>query len=284
MTSPQLLPGWYPLLQSTSLRRLPVARQLAGRKILLSRLTAGRAAACDAITGETLRTAEIGGWVHVAESLPQDACAPDAQLLPGPYRTFLTEGFVKATLGDVGENILDTTHTSVVHQDYLRRPGERRAVQAAITAGDNWIRATYPPGAAPSGWGARLIGAQRYTICDTFRSPSIAEVTYTDDERPVFAARFQLAPARPGETFVAATVAVPGRGISARLKLAALRAFFIRIFAEDRAILELIAANREAHRGAPIVFAPQDLLRPGIEAILAGRAPVVASPRTALLV
>jgi phenylpropionate dioxygenase-like ring-hydroxylating dioxygenase large terminal subunit len=100
----------------------------------------------------------------------------------------------------------------------------------------------------------------------------------------VFAARFQLAPARPGETFVAATVAVPGRGISARLKLAALRAFFIRIFAEDRAILELIAANREAHRGAPIVFAPQDLLRPGIEAILAGRAPVVASPRTALLV
>lgn len=284
MTSPLLLPGWYPLLQSAALKRKAVSRHLAGRKILLSRLPAGTAAAHDAITGDTIRTAEAGGWVHVAESLPDDAAAPDAQLLPGPCRTFRTEGFVKATLGDVGENILDTTHTSVVHQDYLRRPGARRAVRAAITTGDNWIRATYPPGAAPSGWGARLIGAQRYTICDTFRAPSIAEVTYTDEERPVFAARFQLVPALQGETFVAATLAVPGRGIAAGLKLAALRAFFTRIFAEDRAILELIAVNREAHRGAPIVFSPQDLLRPGIEAILAGRVPVAASPSAALLV
>lgn len=123
------------------------------------------------------------------------------------------------------------------------------------------------------GWGARLIGAHRYTIRDRFSAPGIAEVLYTDQSRPVFCARFALAPRSETETFIAGSISVPGKGPAAMLKLAALRVFFLRIFSEDRAILELISANRGCHGNAPIVYTPQDLMRPGIDAILSGRAP-----------
>lgn len=284
MSPATVLPGWYPLLLSRDLRARPVTRCFAGSQLILRRTAEGCIEVKDRASEETRSAAEAGGWIFVAHGTPAAESSPASSLISAPLSQILVEGHVQATLGDVGENILDTTHTSVVHQNYLRRPGERRAVEAIITSGETWISATYPPGAAPSGWGARLLGAHRYTICDQFRAPSIAEVTYTDEGAPVFAARFHLTPAAPGETYVAATIAVPGAGALAAIKLAALRLFFQRIFAEDRAILELIGANREVHRGGPLVFTPQDLLRPGIEAILSGRQPDAPSRSIALMV
>lgn len=276
------LPGWYPLLRASTLRACPADRCFAGSVLKISRIADGRVTILDPARGETRTATEAGGWIYVEHGSPCEAAPGGAPLIAAPSTQILVEGHVRASLGDVGENILDTTHTSVVHQDYLRRPGGRRAVEAVITAGDSWISATYPPGAAPSGWGARLLGAHRYTICDTFRAPSVAEVAYTENDAPVFTARFHLTPSRPEETYVAATIAVPGGGALARAKLVALRLFFQRIFAEDRAILEMIEVNRNAHRGGPLVFAPQDLLRPGIEAILSGRRPA-ATARTIVL-
>lgn len=284
MSPASILPGWYPLMRARDLRAPPATLCFAGNPLILKRNTDGTIGAANRASGEVRRATDAGGWVYVAEGIPPDEAPPGSLLIADPSSRILIEGRVRAGLGDVGENILDTTHTSVVHQNYLRRPGERRAVEAVVTSGDSWVSATYPPGAAPSGWGARLLGAHRYTITDTFRAPSIAEVTYTDDGAPAFAARFHLTPAAPGETYIAATIAVPGSGALAAIKLAALHVFFQRIFAEDRAILELIGVNREAHRSGPIVFAPQDLLRPGIEAILSGRPPVAPARSIALMV
>jgi phenylpropionate dioxygenase-like ring-hydroxylating dioxygenase large terminal subunit len=205
-------------------------------------------------------------------------------LITGPRRCTLITGHVRASLGDVGENILDTTHTSVVHAGYLRRPEGRRLVEAALDAGDGWVSATYPPGAAPAGWGARLLGAHRYTITDTFRAPAVAEVVYTQRGLPAFAARFQLTPVSADETYVAATITVPGDTPLSAIKLAALRLFFLRIFDEDRTILEMISVNRHACAAMPLVFAPQDILRPAINAILDGRLPRLAAPRAMLKV
>ena len=283
MTSGPLLPGWYPLLRARDLRGQPVIRVLAGTSLRLWR-ERGSIAAVAATSGAARPALEADGWIFAAGGDPLTDTCTGPPLLPPPFREVLIEGSVRAGLGDVGENILDTTHTSVVHQGYLRSPGSRRPVEANIESGDGWISATYPPGAAPSGWGARLLGAHRYTIRDTFRAPATAEVSYTDAGQPVFAARFRLAPVSVDETYVAATIAVSGDGLAAHVKLAALRLFFQRIFAEDRAILELIGENRAVHGPAPLVFAPQDLLRPGIEAILAGRCPQVARPRVGLLV
>ncbi|MEQ9505443.1 MAG: hypothetical protein RLO80_04170 [Hyphomonas sp.] len=277
-------PGWYPLMQSGALKARAVVRLFDGAPVRLLRRRDGGVHAEGADTGAGRAACEAGGWVFVAYDLAPDEPAPAASLLDGPSSQLTLDGRVGATLGDVGENILDTTHTSVVHQGYLRRAGAQRLVEARIESGDGWVSATYPPGAAPSGWGARLLGAHRYTIRDTFRAPAIAEVAYTDDTAPVFIARFWLTPAAPDETYVAANIAVPGTGMVAALKLAALRLFFLRIFAEDRDILELIARNRAAHGKAPLVFAPQDMLRPGIEAILAGRQPVTSAARMALKV
>lgn len=259
-------------------------RQLAGVPVRLSRRIDGVVSAHRADTGEELRACETDGWIYAACGTPAPTDHPGGPLITDPHTDICIEGHVRAALADVAENILDTTHTSVVHRDYLRAPGSRRPVEATIESGAGWISATYPPGAAPSGWGARLIGAHRYTIRDQFCAPAVAEVLYTEAGRPVFASRFALTPVSANETDVAATLAVPGKGALAAFKLSALRVFFGRIFAEDRAILELIEANRMAHASAPLVFAPQDLLRPGIEAVLGGRIPMASLSPITLLV
>lgn len=284
MSAPDFLPGWYPLVRSADLRGPAISRTLGEEALNLWRGADGAAAALESGRWQPREIFEEDGWVFAALGHPatrRPLCPP---LIQGVSRRIHLDGFVRAGVGDVGENILDTTHTSVVHQGYLRSDGARRQVEAELCAGETWISATYPPGAAPSGWGARMLGTRGYTITDTFRAPSIAEVTYTEGSAPVFGARFWLTPVSANETYVASTLAVPGAGLLAQAKLAALRLFFLRIFSEDRTILELITANRAAHGAAPLVFAPQDLLRPGINAILEGRSPLPPSPRIALRV
>ncbi len=282
MTQAHALPGWYPLMRTKDLRERPSTRTLCGTELRLSRGPDGLPEARAAATAERLAAIAHDGWIFAALGEPPPRPPEAGVPIPSPFHALQVDGHVRAGIGDVGENILDTTHTSVVHSGYLRRPGARRAIEAHVTCGSDWISATYPPGAAPSGWGARLLGAHRYTITDTFRAPGIAEVSYTEDGKPVFAARFRLTPVSTRETYVAATLAVPGQSALAALKLLALRLFFVRIFAEDRAILELIDENRATHTAPPLVYAPQDLLRPGIDAVLDGRRPV-ASPSRILL-
>jgi phenylpropionate dioxygenase-like ring-hydroxylating dioxygenase large terminal subunit len=283
MNAQDILPGWYAVALHRRLKEKPIRIRLAGAELRIWRGAEGPPWAEDAMT-RTQRVAVVqNGWVYVAQGNPTKG-PQEAPLLPSVHSILDIEGHVGAGIGDVAENILDTTHTSVVHQGYLRTETARRPVEAILQTGEGWVSATYPPGAAPSGWGARMLGAHRYTITDTFRAPATAEVSYTEADAPVFTARFRLTPVGPLETYVAATLAVPGRGPVAALKLAALRLFFLRIFAEDRAILEQISANRAAHGVAPLVFAPQDLLRPGIEAILSGRAPAAPAMRIALKV
>jgi phenylpropionate dioxygenase-like ring-hydroxylating dioxygenase large terminal subunit len=283
MNAQRVLPGWYAVAPARSLTARPLRVSLAGTEFRVWQGAGGEARAEEALSGTSREAAAHDGWIYIAQGGPR-VSPQEAPLLPSVHRTLDIEGRVGAGIGDVAENILDTTHTSVVHQGYLRTETARRPVEAILQTGEGWVSATYPPGAAPSGWGARMLGAHRYTITDTFRAPATAEVSYTGADAPVFTARFRLTPVGPLETYVAATLAVPGRGPVAALKLAALRLFFLRIFAEDRVILEQISANRAAHGAAPLVFAPQDLLRPGIEAILSGRAPAAPATRIALKV
>lgn len=272
-------PGWYPVARLKALGRSAKPAQLANVPLLAWRGPDGGVHLKNRTSGLDWPCTGAEGFLFAPSAEDAGPFLEPAAMLAGPHLTTTTDGIVKARLGDVAENILDTTHTSVVHSGYLRRPDARRTVGAHVTAGKNWISATYPPGAAPAGWGARLIGAHRHTIRDTFRLPAVAEVLYTNAAHPVFAARFRLAPRSGTETYVAATVAVPGRGIAAAAKLAALRLFFLRIFAEDRAILELIGTDRE-----PLTYAPQDLLRPGIDALLEGRSLPAPGARATLRV
>lgn len=278
------LPGWYPVLKLKRIRQTPQPLVLAGMGLTARRGADNAVRLANALTGAPWPCAEAGGYLYAALGEDAGDFLPPDPALPVPHSTTFVDGEVRARLADIAENILDTTHTSVVHHGYLRRAADRRPVEAHTASGPGWIAATYPPGAAPGGWGARLIGAHRHTIRDRFTAPGIAEVLYTDHFHPVFCARFALTPRSETETYIAGAISVPGKGPAALLKLAVLRLFFLRIFSEDRAILELISTNRNWHGNAPIVYTPQDLLRPGIDAILTGRAPLAPPARIRLKV
>lgn len=176
-------------------------------------------------------------------------------------------GSVRTTLADLAENILDTTHTQTLHAGLLRRESARRLVRPEIAVGEDWIEARYPPQAAPSGLPAFLSGGG-YTITDRFEAPGVASVTYSRNDRIVFAARFHLTPREDGHVGVVAAMGVP-KGPFARLQTFVIGLFMSRIFHQDTALLEAAARNGPV----PSLIVPEDLLRRGIEAILRGEAP-----------
>ncbi|MBW8880007.1 MAG: Rieske 2Fe-2S domain-containing protein [Asticcacaulis sp.] len=196
---------------------------------------------------------------------------PITPLVAGGASVVMT-GEVATTLADFAENILDTTHTSVVHGGYLRGREGRRVVTPRIVAGDDWIEAHYPPAATPDGFMGRFIGGRGYHITDRFRAPNLTEVEYRQDGKVVFAVRFHLAPAEAGR--IAAFAVMSVGGWLAEVKVRILQALFQRIIAEDRTILEAVSRNRAAFGRSPCYLAPQDLLRPGIDAILRRDVPV----------
>lgn len=282
MTPAPFPQGWYPVRRLKGLGARPQPLMFAGQSLFAARARDG-AVRLTCPSGNDWRCVPAEGFLFAAFGEP-GAFFSGPPMLAAPHTAWHTDGEVRAGLADVAENILDTTHTSVVHAGYLREAASTQKVEALLASGPDWISAAYPPDAAPGGWAARLIGAGGFAIRDTFRAPAIAEVLYSGANGPAFAARFRLTPRSALHTYVAASFAVPGRGALAHLKLRALQLFFKRIFDQDRAILELIAANRSAHGGAPILYAPADLLRPGIDAILDGRAPLPQPGRIAIRV
>lgn len=198
----------------------------------------------------------------------------DTPLMPGAHAVRLVVDTVPAGLADLAENILDTTHTSVVHARYLRRDGRRRLVQPVVRTGADWIEAHYPSEASPNGFVARLIGTGGYEVTDRFRAPAIAEVDYSRSGELVFRSRFHLVPESEQTTRVFAQLAVRGRGVLAGLKAWAVERMLGRIVAQDREILARVSDNRVDNAAPAAVFiAPQDIVRRGIDAILAGERP-----------
>lgn len=148
MTYP-FLPGWYPVLRLSRLRRRPQSLALAGKALTTWRAPNGAPCLAAAVTGKVWPCSTADGYLYAPLGEDAGPFAPPAPAFAGPHTTAVVDGEVRARLADIAENILDTTHTSVVHQGYLRSASDRRAVDAYTTSGPGWIAATYPPGAAP---------------------------------------------------------------------------------------------------------------------------------------
>ena len=189
-------------------------------------------------------------------------------MMSRPWRMTLMSGEVETSIADFAENILDTTHTSRVHRGYLRHTKTRR-LSARVIASRDRAEVQLPQDATPSGLVGKLIGGPRYAITDRFRAPSTAEVEYREKGAQAFVIRFHLTPAQPGVIAAFALMAVP-RTPLAGLKLMALRIMLGRIFREDRVMLQAVSENRTLFGKSAVPSAPQDLLRPHIEAILRG--------------
>lgn len=215
--------------------------------------------------------AEADGLIFVRWGREGGAAPEFAPLIPGVRRVRLIHQEVATAMADIAENILDTTHTGVVHRGFLRR-AQGRLTSPRVEAGDDWIEAHYPAHATPSGVIGRLIGGPRYTIVDRFRAPAQAEVEYRAGAMLAFAIRFHLAPTTDGRVAAFARMAV-ARSWLGGVQRAGLGLLLARLFKEDEVMLEQVGANCADTPDRPLVHAPQDLLRPGIEAILRGEAP-----------
>jgi phenylpropionate dioxygenase-like ring-hydroxylating dioxygenase large terminal subunit len=229
-----------------------------------------------------LAAAETDGLVFVRHGQAGDATPAFAPLMPFGSAVSRMRGEVLTTLPDVAENILDTTHTGVVHETFLRL-AEGRRVTPTVVVGPDSVEAHYPQQASPSGMVGRLIGGPKYRIVDRFCAPAQAEVEYWDGTRLAFAIRFHLTPSTTDKVAIFMMMAV-APSIFAPLQRAALMIFFARIFGEDQVILQAISRNRAAFPPADVILAPQDLLRPGIEAILRGEAPGAPPPSPTMLI
>lgn len=213
-------------------------------------------------------------WPGASRQLPPTSL-PVTPLMTSSSSVIMT-GEVTTTLADFAENILDTTHTSVVHAGYLRGSEDRRHIVPAIVTGADWIEARYPPAATPDGFMSRFMGTRGYHITDRFRPPNLTEVEYRQGDALKFAVRFHLTPTDSGRIRAFAIMSVIGTSMVARAQIWLLKHLFRRIIAEDRVILTAVAANRAAFGRSPLYIAPQDLLRAGIDALLRGEMPVAA--------
>ncbi len=215
------------------------------------------------------------GLIFFPHGVASNAAFQAQPLIEGPFAVVDMHDEIRTTIPDIAENILDTTHTGVLHRGHLRREAPLRQITPQVRAGEDWIEAEYPPDATPNGFIGRMIGGPRYTIIDRFRAPSIAEVTYKEGERVRFVFRFYLAPSVAGALHVFARLAVAGAGPVAALKAQGVAALLRPVLAQDRRMLESVTQNRTQFAQRQALIAPQDLLRSGIEAIIAGRVPHV---------
>ena len=230
---------------------------------------------------DAIAATEAGGCIFLwvgTEAERQNAPPPAPPLMERPHRTYFWSTRVRTSVADIGENGLDTTHTPIVHPGILRKASASRLVQPDVQVGPDWIEATYPPAATPSGLAGRLMAGARYTIRDRFSAPSNMQVTYSAGEageKIPFVLRLYLTPAATGEVQACAVMAVAGRGPFSAVKLFVMSRLMTRIFKQDKVILNAVSDNLAGEPPRPIMVAPQDILRKGIDAILRGEPPQV---------
>src|SRR3990167_2200892 len=105
------LPGWYPLMRNKDLRAQPSTRSLCGTAVRLSRGPDGSPEARSCTANERFPAAAQEGWIFAALGAAPTRPPEANALIPSPFRALQIDGYVRAGIGDVGENILDTTHT-----------------------------------------------------------------------------------------------------------------------------------------------------------------------------
>jgi phenylpropionate dioxygenase-like ring-hydroxylating dioxygenase large terminal subunit len=226
-------------------------------------------------------TCEAGGLVFIARGKPEHSPYVHADSCIDPISVYL-ESQVRSTLADVAENILDATHTHFTHRLILRGlSAKRQRVRVTITGGEDWVEAVYQGETKQDGLVSRLLEGQRGRGVARYRAPGIAELEFWGPSRLNLMTTFHLREEKPGVVRGFAILTGPRQGGFGWLKAAILLPFFRIALGQDQRILEACTANRGAAGGRGVVAA-LDILRPHIDAIIAGRRPLAADrPLTA---
>jgi len=251
----------------------------------------GRCVAIPGLIGEPPRVVvpphavtEKDGLVFVARRAP--ATAPYSTVLSG-QRTVsaIVESAVRSSLADVAENILDATHTHFTHKGILRGLSSRRyRVTVTVSGGADWVEARYEGEPRQEGLISRLLEGERSISVGRFRHPGIAELEFWGPGRINLATTFHLRQETSETVRGLGVLSAPGGGLSGQLKAMLFKPFFRIALAQDRRILQAAEDNRAMFAGRVPMIGPLDVLRPHIDAILAGRQPSVAgAPQTLVM-
>lgn len=251
----------------------------------------GRCILIPGLIGPTLRAAvptfaavEADGLVFVSLGSPK--AAPYTGILRGSLVTkTLLESSVDASLADVAENILDATHTHFTHKGLLRGLSTKRnRVTVTVTGGDDWVEARYEAEARQDGLVSRLLEGERSISVGRFKLPGIAELEFWGAGKINLATTFYLREVAPDRVVGLGVLAGYRQGGVGYLKALLLKPLFAVALKQDQKILETSNSNRIALARTMPTAGPLDVMRPHIDALLAGRRPDVAdSPRTLIM-
>jgi len=249
---------------------------------------AGQCVAMPGLVGEAPRVRlscwsvrEQDGLVFVAREA-SDLASYGGRLTGAGVARMVMANTTRSTLAEVAENILDATHTHFIHKGLLRGLSRRRyRVTVTLSGGPGWVEARYEGEPRQEGLVSRLLEGGRGISVGRFLSPGIAEIEFWSANRIELATTFHLRQAAPDRVEGLGVLAGPLDGGLGWVKAALFRPLFDIAVAQDQRILGAVTDNRSVFDAVRPVIGPLDLLRPSIDAILAGEVPPVAgAPRT----
>jgi phenylpropionate dioxygenase-like ring-hydroxylating dioxygenase large terminal subunit len=250
----------------------------------------GRCRAMPGLIGDVPRafvprhaTTERDGLIFV--SFDKDPGTPYVTSLTGSG-TFTTvlENRAQSTLAEVAENILDATHTHFTHKGILRGLSARRyKITVTVTGGDGWVEARYEGEPKQEGLVSRLLEGDRSISVGRFIAPGIAELEFWGRNRPNLVTTFHLRQHDPDTVAGFGILSAPREGGLGYLKAALFRPLFRVSVDQDQRILSAAHQRRGQFPDVKQMMGPLDIIRPHIDAILAGKRPAVADNPTTMV-
>ena len=243
----------------------------------------GRCIAMPGLIGDVPRSlvprhpvCEQDGLIFV--SLDRTPGAPYSGSLAGANAvSMMLENRVQSTLAEVAENILDATHTHFTHKGILRGLSPRRyRVSVTVTGGDGWVEARYEGEPHQEGVVSRLLEGERSLSIGRFIAPGIAELEFWGRHGPNLVTTFHLRQNGPDEVRGIGVLSGPRQGGLGWLKGWLLLPLFRIAVDQDQRILSAAHRRRRQFPDIRQMSTPLDVLRPHIDAILAGHRPSVA--------
>jgi nitrite reductase/ring-hydroxylating ferredoxin subunit len=192
---------------------------------------------------------------------------------------------VASSLIEVAENILDATHTHFVHKGLLRGLSDKRyRVRVTVSGAAGRVEAHYEGEDKQEGLVSRLLEGERSTSVGRFIGPGIVELEFRGSDGINLCTTFHLREAEPGWVEGLGLFSGPWQGGLGLLKGLMFMPLFNVGLKQDQFMLSRAQENRRLSPGLRPVIGPLDILRPHIEAILAGEAPSVADqPQTVVM-
>jgi phenylpropionate dioxygenase-like ring-hydroxylating dioxygenase large terminal subunit len=250
----------------------------------------GRCVAMPGLLGEVPRcfvprqaVREKDGLIFVSRD--REPGEPYAGALAGTGAvSMMLENRVQSSLVEVAENILDATHTHFTHKGILRGLTTRRLrVTVTVTGGDGWVEARYEGEPRQEGLVSRLLEGERSISIGRFVAPGIAELEFWGRDGPNLVTTFHLRQERPDLVRGIGVLTGPRQGGLGWIKGWLFLPFFRIAVDQDQRILSAAHRRRSEFADMRQMIGPLDVLRPHIDAILAGHRPSVAD-RPATLV